>query len=102
MVSEIPYTVREKICGLLRSKKTFGGDFRTLAGNLGMENSKIQVISEKDNPADEVLTWWETQSSATVQKFREVLVRMKRHDVVEILDREYPTGTENMKTRPNL
>ena len=95
-MSEISHTVREEICNLLRPKKTLGGDFRTLAGYLGMENSKIQVISERDNPADEVLTWWQTQSLATVQKLRELLVRLKRHDVIEILDREYPAGTENM------
>ena len=102
MVSEIPFTVRQEVCNLLRVERTFGGDFRSLAGDLRMDNSKIQVISKKDNPADEVLTWWEPQRSATVQKFREILVRMKRDDVVEILDREYPTGTENIKIRKNF
>ena len=94
--------MRQEICVLLGPKRPLGGDYRTLAGILGMRNSEVKFISERENPAGEVLTWWEPQSSATVQKFREVLVQMKRDDVVEILDREYPTGMETMKTRINL
>ena len=86
MVSDIPYLVVENICRLLNVKSAIGNDFRRLAGELGMKTSNVRLLSQKDNPTDEVLKWWEPQISATVNKFREVLIRMERHDVVEILE----------------
>ena len=47
MVSEIPFTVRQEVCNLLRVERTLGGDFRSLACDLRMDNSKIQVISKR-------------------------------------------------------
>ena len=86
MVSDIPYLVVEKICRLLNVKSAVGSDFRRLAGELGMKTSNVRLLFQKDNPTDEVLIWWEPQISATVSKFREILIRMERHDVLEILD----------------
>ena len=51
-----------------------------------MKTSNVWLLSQKDNPAEEILKWWEPQTSATVNKFREILIRMQRHDVLEILD----------------
>ena len=91
MVSDIPYAVMKKIRRALNVKSTLDNDFRALAGELGMETSDVRLLSQKDDPTDEVLKWWEPQKSATVKEFREILMQMQRPDVLAILD-EGKTG----------
>ena len=86
MVSDIPYLVLENKCHMLNVKSTVGSDFRRLAGELGMKTSNVRLLSQNDNPTDKVLKWWEPQISATVNKFCKRLIRMERHDVLEILN----------------
>ena len=82
MVRQIPYLVRQKICKLLNARRTLGNDFRTFAGKLGMSNEDIKLISS----AEEVLTWFEKNPTATVQNLLKILKRMKRDDVVDLLE----------------
>ena len=91
MIYDISYLVVEKICRLLNVKSAIGNDFRRLAGELGMKTSNVRLLFQKDNPTDEVLIWWEPQISATVSKFREILIKMERHDVLEILEGDKQT-----------
>ena len=86
MVREIPYLVRQKICKLLNARRTLGNDFRTFACKLGMSNEDIKLISSAKDPAEEVLTWFEKKPTATVQNLLEILKRMKRDDVVDLLE----------------
>ena len=88
MVRTMDYSVREKICRMLNvPRQLLGGDFRTLAGLVEMSNEDIKLISDKDNPADEILTWWETQNFATMEAFQLKLQEMERHDIVEVLEK---------------
>lgn len=59
----------------------------TLAGVIGMSTRDIKLISDRKNPADEVLMWWETQNSATVENLRLKLQGMKRDDIVKALEK---------------
>ena len=86
MVSDIPYLVLENICRLLNVEVAVGSDFRRLASELGMKISDVWLLSQKDNPTEEVLKWWIPQKTATVNKFREILIRIERHDVLGVLD----------------
>ena len=88
MVRTMAYSVREKICRMLNVRRQLlGGDFKTLAGLVEMSNEDIKLISDKDNPAEEVLSWWETQNSATMEAFQLKLQEMERHDIVEVLEK---------------
>ena len=92
MVSDIPYAVMNKICRALNVKSAAGDDFRALAGELKMKTSDVRLLSQKDDPTDEVLKWWEPQKSATVKEFREILMRIKRTDVLAIIDERKEEG----------
>ena len=92
MVRQIPFLVRQKICKLLNVRRTLGNDFRTFGAKLGMSNEDIKLISSAKDPAEEVLTWFEKKTTATVQKFLEILKRMKRDDVVDLLEGNHKLG----------
>ena len=92
MVRDLAYTVRHEICQMLNVIRTLGGDFKTLAGSLGMTTQEIRLISDQNDPADEVLMWWETQNSTTVQNLRLQLKDMRRDDVVELLEEDQKLG----------
>ena len=77
---------------MLNVKSTVGNDFDTLAGELGMKTGHVRFVSQKENPAEEVLKWWMPQESATVEAFREILKRMQRHDVLAVLNEEKQLG----------
>ena len=94
MIKDLPYMKRDKICRMLNVERFLGGDFKTLAGELGMTNQNIKLISERGNPTEEVLTWWETKKCATTHYFRQILQKMGRDDVVEELDRVHQPGTQ--------
>ena len=103
MVSDIPYAVMKKMCCLLNVKSAVGDDYRALAGELGMKTSDVRLLSQKDDPTDEVMKWWEPQKSATVKEFREILMRMQRHDVLAIIDEGKQEGKKiyKIKSRTN-
>ena len=92
MVSDIPSLVMQKICRLLNVKSTVGYDFETLAGELGMKTGHVRLVSQTENPAEEVLKWWIPQKSSTIEAFREILKRMQRHDALAVLDEEKQLG----------
>ena len=94
MIEDLPYMKRDKICRMLNVRRLLGGDFKTLADELGMTNQDIKLISEEKNPAEEVMTWWETRKCATTHYFRQILQKMGRDDVVEELDRVHQPGTQ--------
>ena len=79
---------------MLNVPRSLGGDFKTLAGALGMTTEDIKLISERQNPADEVITWLETRKYATTTYFRQILQKINRDDVVEELDSVHKPGTQ--------
>ena len=92
MVSDIPSLYIQKICRLLNVESTVGSNVMTLAGELGMEINDVWLVSQGNNPAEEVLKWWIPQKSATVERFREILKKMQRDDALAVLDEEEQLG----------
>ena len=92
MVSDIPSLYIQKICRLLNVESTVGSNGMTLAGELGMKINDVWLVSQKNNPAEEVLKWWTPRKSATVERFREILKKMQRADVLAVLDQEEQLG----------
>ena len=85
-LKDLDLLTRQDICQELNVPRSLGGDYKTLAGLIKMENYMIRIIETKNNPAEEVLHWWETQSSATVPNLRKHFVEMSRDDLADILD----------------
>ena len=85
-LKDLDLLTRQDICQELNVPRSLGGDYKTLAGLIKMENYMIRIIETKNNPAEEVLHWWETQSSATVPNLRKHFEKMRRDDLVNILD----------------
>ena len=77
---------------MLNVKSSVGSCVETLAGELGMEINDVWLVSQGNNPAEEVLKWWKQRKSATVEAFREVLKKMKRADALAVLDEEEQLG----------
>lgn len=78
---------------MMDERRQLGGDFRDLAGRIGMSTQKIRLISQKENPTEEVITFWETRKEAAVDKLIEIMRLMKREDVVSFLEGELKSGT---------
>ena len=60
--------------------------WKVLAHTLAMDNSSIRFLQErKDNPADEVLRFWEVKSGSTVGALYNILVELGYPYIADIL-----------------
>ena len=65
------------------------GDFTRLASELHMSIDNIAIISQACDPAEQLFTWWEHKSGeATVRNLQEILRRMGREDILDILSED--------------
>ena len=78
-------TTRHAICKKLNIRSAIGGDFKMLGAHLNMPNDDIAIISQKDDPAEEIFKWWEPKREATVGKLQQILRGMGRDDILDIL-----------------
>ena len=85
-LKELDLSTRQDICLELNVPRCLGGDYKTLAALLNMSSTRIQVLEKKDDPANEVLKWWETVGHATVDELQRLFVKMRRDDLVLILE----------------
>ena len=86
---EISSRTTLKICKKLNIKNVVGGDFRTLAAELGMSNDDIDIITQRSvDPTRDILRWWSSTSEASVQNLLNVFEKMRRDDLVRILRRD--------------
>ena len=89
----ISETTRAKICRKLDIKNAVGGDFRHLAALFDMLSENIELISQRyQEPTKEILQRWGAKREATVQNMLNVLQKMEREDVMDIL-----TGDPNVQ-----
>lgn len=84
--NDVSAKTRFQICTKLNIKIEFGGDFKTLAAELKMSSDAINTISERTNPAEEILKWWEPKKEATVKNLLKILKTIERDDVIDILN----------------
>ena len=65
---------------------TPGGDCEVLAQYMGYSTNLIARFKLSKNPADAILFHWGTQRGNELKRLIEILRKMKRYDVVEILE----------------
>ena len=75
----------EDICLYLNVKNP-GKDYKTLAGKMGYTVQEVRKFEFKENPADALLSNWETKSGNTVDKLIEILKSMGNDVAAEKLE----------------
>ena len=89
-ITEIDIDVFMKICGLLNMIHVLGGDYRTLAGKLGYNVIDAEMFSQGGNATQSLLFHWSPRSEGnTAEKILNILVKMKRDDIVQLLNKEF-------------
>ena len=58
-----------------------------LATRLGLKNEEIDSLRHVPNPGYAVIRIWKTGPNATIRVLRNALVQMKRHDVIDLLQK---------------
>lgn len=91
-ILDIPSHVYNRVCTRLNVKdELFFRDFRLLGEVLGYPKRVINRLSygSMSNTTDKILQMWSVRSGsgATVERLIELLMRMRRRDVVEILQK---------------
>ena len=81
----LPPNVYERVCMKL-NVVTPGGDCEVLAQYMGYSTNLIARFKLSKNPADAILFHWGTQRGNELKRLIEILRKMKRYDVVEILE----------------
>ena len=81
----LPPNVYERACTKL-NVPTPGADCEVLAQHMGYSTNQIARFKLSKNPADAILFHWGTQRGNELKRLIEILRKMKRHDVVEILE----------------
>ena len=81
----LPPNVYERACMKL-NVPTPDGDCEVLAQYMGYSTNQIARFKLSKNPTDAILFHWVTQRGNELKRLTEILKKIKRHDVVEILE----------------
>ena len=76
------------MCKKLNIKIRTGGDFKTFAAEINMSYDDITLVSQEQNPTDEIFKWWCPKREATVVNLQKILQKMERYDILKILDKD--------------
>ena len=83
--SELNATTYLVVCSKL-NQDSIGKDWQKLAGLMGYNIDNVKMyFNGKGNPADALLTHWETRSGNDVEKLIGYLKEMGRSDIIELL-----------------
>ena len=87
-VQDIPFYLLSKVCSRLNSgDEMYYKDVQTLGKLMGFNEDVMGSLVQKKNPSSELLNLWCSEThQATVGSFIEILRRLDRMDVVEILE----------------
>ena len=87
-VQDIPFYLLGKVCSRLNSgDEMYYKDVQTLGKLMGFNEDVMGSLVQKKNPSSELLDLWCSEThQATVGSFIEILRRLDRMDVVEILE----------------
>lgn len=89
----IDFVTRKKICQRLNLTEVINNNnYINFAYAVGMSMVQVNVLSEKKDPTEIILSWWQVKNEATVDEMKVIMRRMTREDVYQILD-EYSGAT---------
>ena len=89
----IDFVTRKKICQRLNLTEVINNNnYINFAYSVGMSMVQVNVLSEKKDPTEIILSWWQVKNEATVDEMKVIMRQMTREDVYQILD-EYSGAT---------
>lgn len=100
-MSAIPLKFYSRICTKLNIERSAFDDFRLLGEEIGLTKDVSLWLSQLDNPTDRLITdYYNTQEGSCVGKFQEILERMQRRDIIDVIDEwvKYETDECNSST----
>ena len=85
-----------KICTTLDEERPHGNDFRTFGETIGLSSDEIYFLRQRGQPTHCMLQKFDSQKNSSIEKFKNIMENMDRHDVVAIIDEwiSYEWGKE--------
>ena len=85
-MSVIPIKFYAKICVKLNIRHSLSfDDYRLLGEEIGLTKDETAWFGQSDNPTDEIIQKFNSQEGSCVGKFKAILEKMERIDVVDII-----------------
>ena len=78
-----------RICKLLNMINVLERDYRSVAANLGYKVIDIHMFSQEGNATKSLLFDWSIGKGNTAEKILNILIKMDRDDIVELLNKEF-------------
>ncbi|XP_074620694.1 uncharacterized protein LOC141879324 isoform X3 [Acropora palmata] len=76
----------DEICTALDQDHPLGYDYNLLGEYIGLKKGKVAVLSQNGNPTKLLMQTLDTQKDGTIRRFKEILEKMNRHDVLLIIE----------------
>ena len=83
-VKNLPYPVYNKVCLKLNIRRDFFDDFHMVAERLGMDRDTTENAGQDRNPSHKIFSQY--YPTVTVRELIEILHKIERMDVAEILE----------------
>lgn len=90
------------ICTKLDIERQFFDDYRLLGEKIGLSRDEIILLGQRGQPTHCMLQRFKSQKDSSVGKFKNIMKKMDRHDIVTIIDEwiSYEWGKENNPAAP--
>ena len=76
----------DEICTALDQDHPLGYDYNLLGEYIGLKKGKVAMLSQNGNPTKLLMQTLDTQKDGTIRRFKEILEKMDRHDVLLIIE----------------
>ena len=83
-LDELNTDVYDQVCHALRHSIS-GKDYRALAGKMGYKAKDVRNFDLKEDPARALLDNWGVKGGNNVEKLIQILSKLDRDDVIEII-----------------
>ena len=86
-LNELKVDVHDRVCQALRVSIS-GKDYRALAGKMGYTTKDVNNFNLEKDPARALLYDWDTEDGNNVGKLIQMLSKLGRDDVIEIIQKD--------------
>ncbi|XP_015770924.1 PREDICTED: uncharacterized protein LOC107349309 isoform X2 [Acropora digitifera] len=84
--SYICHEFYDEICTALDQDHPLGRDYNLLGEHIGLKKGKVDVLNKNGNPTKSMMKALDAQKDGTIRRFKEIMVKMERHDVLLIIE----------------
>ena len=84
--SDICHEFYDEICTALDQEHPLGNDYNLLGEHIGLKKAKVAVLNQHGNPTKSLVKALDTQEDGTIRRFKEIMAKMERHDVLRTIE----------------